>query len=74
MCVCVCVGGLNVDNPHRDGTTVCRDGKMNKGMVEWTNMSNINCSIKNSKISGNYENAKKNVRLTSTNPLSVDNK
>ena len=47
---------------------------MNKGMVEWTNMSNINCPIKNSKISGNYENAKKNVRLTSTNPLSVDNK
>ena len=46
----VCVGGLNVDNPHRDGATVCRDGKMNKGMVEWTNMPIINRPIKNSKI------------------------
>ena len=46
---------------------------MNKGMIEWTNMSNINRSIKNSKISGNYENVKKNVKLTSTTP-SVDNK
>ena len=43
----MCVGGLNVDNPHRDGATVCRDGKMNKGMVEWTNMPIINRPIKN---------------------------
>ena len=46
---------------------------MNKGMIEWTNMSNINRSIKNSKISGNYGNVKKNAKLTSINP-SVDNK
>ena len=23
--VCVCGGGPNVDNPHRDGDTVCRE-------------------------------------------------
>ena len=47
---------------------------MNKEVVEWTNISVINRPIKNSKISGNYENLKKNEKLTSTNPLSVDNK
>ena len=36
-------------------------------------MSVINCPIKNSEIGGNYENVKKNVKLTSTNPR-VDNK
>ena len=68
------MGGPNVVDPHRDGATGCRgSGRMNKGMVEWTNMSDINRPIKNSKISGNYENVKKNVKLTLTNPR-VDNK
>ena len=49
--------------------------KMNKGMVEWTNMSVINRPIKNSKMSGENMNTLrknvklgKNVKLTSTNP------
>ena len=48
---------------------------MNKGMVEWTNMSVINRPIKNSKMSGENMNTLrknvklgKNVKLTSTNP------
>ena len=50
-------------------TALCAgNGKMNKEVVEWTNMSVINPPIKNSKISGNYENVKTNVKLTLTNP------
>jgi len=49
----MCVDGLNVSDPHRDGVTGCGmwgSGRMNKGMVEWTNMSDINRPKKNWKL------------------------
>ena len=50
------------------------NGKMNKGMVEWTNMSVINRPIKNSKMSGKtMSTLRKNVRLIQQS-LSLDDK
>ena len=50
------------------------NGKMNKGVVEWTNMSVINRPIKNSKMSGKtMSTLRKNVRLIQQS-LSLDDK
>ena len=50
------------------------NGKMNKGVVEWTNMSVINRPIKNSKMSGKtMSTLRKNVRLIQQT-LSLDDK